>query len=149
MSHKNELRYFCVCCFADDHSGSWGETTIPNVGFCSNCGAGGGLIHIPTWSVESIRKNASWVGKRYYSADEDYEIRDEIKRLRNTLDPLNCPGRTVEEWMDEEGKRHQMVKQVLPNGRTVSIFTDTVMYEKDALIWALTKLPFYTANELL
>jgi len=61
--------HFCTMCFASERNGSWGCTTMNN--YCLNCGAGGTTVEIPEWAIENIRKNASWVGKRYYPCDED------------------------------------------------------------------------------
>lgn len=144
----DEVGWFCVCCFADERGGSWGEGTIPNAGFCANCGAASCLVPIPLWGIDSIRKNASWVGKRYYPTEEDGETRAELNRLRCTLDPFKCPGRTVREWTDAEGKVIQMVEQRLPDGRSVSMFTEERLSHEAALAWAATRLPFYTEESL-
>jgi Zn ribbon nucleic-acid-binding protein len=105
---------FCPQCFADDHGGSWGSGVLPG-GHCINCGAGG-AIAMPKWAVESIRQNASWVGRRYYPGSEDKEILDERKALLSLVETF--PGREVMqarkyeagadlangEWVDEVGR---------------------------------------------
>ncbi len=55
---------FCPLCFASEESSSWGADVMD--GHCFNCGASGGTVHLPAWAISEIRKNASWVGKRYY-----------------------------------------------------------------------------------
>ena len=73
VSQHPRLRtmHFCVVCFASNEDGSWGCTTVPEANFCGNCSSNDCLVAIPFWAVESIRQQASWVGKRYYPCDED------------------------------------------------------------------------------
>lgn len=113
----SDLTNFCPQCFADDDGGSWGVGTIG--GHCLNCGAGG-AIQIPKWAVESIRQNASWVGRRYYPQDEDREIYDERKALLDLVKVF--PGREVMqarkfedgEWVDDVGR--WTIRQNTPSG---------------------------------
>lgn len=115
---RKAIRHFCVLCFADDRGGSWGGG--PEGGYCSNCGSGGSDIAIPAWAVESIRKNASWVGKRYYPADEDkanYEERVALRMLAG--DP---PGRTAEPLDDDDdGHDRWNVSQRLTDNSSISV----------------------------
>ncbi len=90
-SNSDKTELFCVKCFASEKSSSWGGQVVE--GHCLNCGAGGTTIQIPTWAVEEIRKNASWVGKRYYPATEDLENQRELKALRERM--TEFPGRSA------------------------------------------------------
>lgn len=65
---RNKVEKFCPCCFASETSGSWDHVVIG--GYCTNCG-NGSTVDLPVWAIEEIRRNASWVGKRYYPCDED------------------------------------------------------------------------------
>jgi hypothetical protein len=64
-----------------------------------NCGANGCTVPLPRWTVESIREQASWVGKRYYPHEEDIETNKEIQLLR-ALAP-DDPERTVTQCEDD------------------------------------------------
>jgi hypothetical protein len=79
---------FCPQCFATDNDGSWGHTVAGSV--CTNCGSQS-IIHIPAFAVESIRKQASWVGKRYYPHTEDVEATNERQALLKLVEFF--PGR--------------------------------------------------------
>lgn len=63
---EEKQRAFCTRCFAD-YNKEWMQSN-----HCINCGSGGSLILLHIWAVESIRKNASWVGKRFYPDKEDF-----------------------------------------------------------------------------
>jgi hypothetical protein len=82
---------FCPRCFATDLDGSWEHTVVS--GHCTNCGSGG-TVKLAKWAVDSIRQQASWVGKRYYPIKEDTEQAEELKLLRNSMTVF--PGRTIE-----------------------------------------------------
>ena len=110
---RNELREFCALCFADDKGGSWGAGTS-GTGFCANCCARA-TIRIPAWAVESIREQASWVGKRYYPHSEDREAYEERKALLNLVPEF--PGRSFEQREDDPGQWN--VVQQLPRGQSV------------------------------
>jgi hypothetical protein len=112
-SHLDHLD-FCPGCFATDEDGSWGCTVIGD--YCMNCGAGG-TVRIPRWAVKSIRRQASWVGKRYYPNDEDFERHAELKALRAL--PASFPGRTTEQ--DQQDPNRFWVKQKLTDNKSVSI----------------------------
>jgi len=73
---RNATVSFCVTCFADSLDGSWGSGVLDG-GHCLNCGAGGGTVEMKRWQVEEIRRNASWVGRRYYPSSEDRELAQE------------------------------------------------------------------------
>jgi hypothetical protein len=100
---SDEIRQFCVRCFADDKGGSWGDGVYGDAKhgtLCANCGAGNCAIEIPEWAVKSIREQASWVGKRYYPIDEDRERSVEIRYLRGIAPPQ--PGITATRSDDEK-----------------------------------------------
>ena len=92
LAHRKELILFCEMCFASSDDSSWGGELVQ--GYCMNCGAGGTSLQIPRYSVEYIRRNASWVGKRYYPHEEDTENYEERERLRAQM--TEFPGRTIE-----------------------------------------------------
>lgn len=112
-----ELTGFCPSCFASSDGGSWGVGV--EGGHCYNCGAGG-AITIPRWAVESIRAQASWVGRRYYPGREDHELAEERKALLRLVPSF--PGRTATPavrledgaWVPDPGRWD--VRQMLPNG---------------------------------
>jgi hypothetical protein len=89
---------FCPCCFATEETGSWDH--VVTSGYCMNCG-NGSCVTLPPWAVDSIREQASWVGKRYYPHREDHERNRELRSLRKAIG--RWPGRTVEslERIDE------------------------------------------------
>lgn len=95
---------FCPACFASSEDGSWGYTCDEH--YCYNCGAGG-TVELPFWAIRSIRKQASWVGKRYYPHEEDRETREELAALR-ALAPAN-PHDTAE--LDEEGYYYRVTRR--------------------------------------
>jgi hypothetical protein len=85
------LQDFCPRCFATESDGSWGHTVMG--GGCTNCGSSS-TVSLPKWAVDSIREQASWVGKRYYPNKEDTEQAEELKLLRKSMTVF--PGRTIE-----------------------------------------------------
>lgn len=104
---------FCCLCFANDSDGgSWGGGISPQ--HCFNCGAGGSVVSIPAFVSDEIRKNASWVGKRYYPCEEDLENHAELVALRNTI--TEFPGRTAEACTDRNGDKYWRVQQNTGNG---------------------------------
>lgn len=109
-----EVIQFCPACFATEDDGSWGCTVIGD--YCTNCGAGGS-VSLPRWAVRSIRQQASWVGKRYYPCDEDFERYEELKALRALVKEF--PGRTAER--DREDPNRYWVKQKLAENKTISV----------------------------
>lgn len=90
---------FCPGCFASEENGSWGCTTVN--GHCMNCGSAG-TIQIPRWAVDSIRRSASWVGKRYYPSAEDLDDQRELRYLRSIAQPP-APIEAVEIPPDPHG----------------------------------------------
>lgn len=106
---------FCPRCFASSDGGSWGDGC--DEGHCFNCGASNSTVRLPRWAIESIRQQASWVGKRYYAHEEDHVIAAELLALRKLV--RKFPGRTVE--------RHPTgwwVKQEMPDGTQQMICVD-------------------------
>lgn len=130
---------FCPCCFASSDGGSGGCNVMD--GHCLNCGAGSSeAIKLPRWAIEEIRKNASWVGKRYYPSEEDKTHDNELKQLRSLL-PNKLPGRTA----TKSGYGWHVV-QLLHNGNVSTyVQADT---EEEALEKAKTLLPFAAMNNL-
>jgi len=66
---NNDMELFCVQCFASESSGSWVHVVVGS--FCTNCCGNGTTMPLPKAAIESIRQQASWVGKRYYPHAED------------------------------------------------------------------------------
>lgn len=132
---KDSICEFCTRCFASDQDSSWGGTVTGN--YCFNCGAGGCTIRIPEWAVDSIRTNASWVGKRYYSNPEDLEKEEELKRLRSTVTVFN--GRVARQ-ITEDPSRWE-VCQKLDNNKSTMVFV-SASSEQEALEKTKTLLPF-------
>lgn len=89
-AHRTELLYFCPGCFATNEDSSGPE--ICDAHYCFNCGMSA-TVHIPRWATQSIREQASWVGKRYYPDEEDRITREELKVLRPLL-----PDHETDEW---------------------------------------------------
>lgn len=65
---NSTIKSFCPCCFASSTEGSWNHAVV--AGYCTNCG-NGSTVELPEWAIAEIRRNASWVGKRYYPNEED------------------------------------------------------------------------------
>lgn len=131
-----ELLLFCPCCFASSEGGSWTKGQAVFEGLCINCGASGPALTIPRWAVESIHRQASWVGKRYYPNDEDKETWDEVQALRATIKEF--PGRSVRRT--EDGK-DWWVSQRLKKGQSISIVVKAKTWE-DAFEKARLQLPY-------
>jgi hypothetical protein len=89
IAHRTEMIDFCPRCFGSSDSTSWNCPTESS--YCFNCG--GCPIQIPRWAVESLREQASWVGKRYYPHDEDKQTNLELKNLRVLVKKF--PGRSA------------------------------------------------------
>lgn len=143
LDHKR-LLWFCACCFASKEDGSWNHTTSEH--YCLNCGARGGAVRIPFWAIESIRNQASWVGKRYYPNQEDKEHARELKYLRAL--PASFPGRITES--DKEERYRWWVKQTLP-AETGSQYVSTMVNAtsaEDALEASRFLLPYIPAEAL-
>ena len=71
---------FCCQCFASESSGSWDHVVVGS--FCTNCCGNGTAFPLPKVAIESIRNQASWVGKRYYPHKEDTDLRAEVEALK-------------------------------------------------------------------
>jgi hypothetical protein len=122
---------FCTLCFASSIDGSWNHVVIGD--YCSNCGSYG-IINIPESAVDSIRKSASWVGKRYYPDGEDGATQKEIKALRALV--TNFPGRDAIET-SEFGIWY--VTQKLENNSSASV-TVAAWTKEDAI--KIANLPY-------
>jgi hypothetical protein len=139
LDHK-EILGFCPGCFASTEGGSWGVGVIGD--HCMNCGATG-TVQIPRWAVDSIRAQASWVGRRYYPGPEDQERAAELKALRAL--PPSFPGRRAEE--DKHEKYRWWVTQDLPGNKNVSsMFKATSA--ADAIEASRYSLPYVPAEDL-
>jgi hypothetical protein len=140
----SDLTLFCPQCFADEGSGSWDHHVIRHDagGHCTNCG-NGSCIQIPKWAIDSIRQQASWVGKRHYPHDEDRERYVERQALLSLV--VTFPGRTAERLADDTDPPSWNVSQVMPDGRRVM----TIVRAPDedcALHWS--GLTYYTESQL-
>lgn len=105
---------FCPQCFACERSGSCDHVVVG--GHCTNCG-NTATVMLPAWAVDSVRKNASWVGKRFYPCQEDLDRAEELSDLYAIVEEF--PGRTATRCVDSTN--HYTVTQMLPggNGRRV------------------------------
>lgn len=108
---RTQVLKFCPCCFADEESGSWQHVVVG--GYCTNCG-NGSTVELPRWAIDSIRQQASWVGRRYYPHEEDHEAAAERAALLALVSSF--PGRTARE-SDEPGRWN--VTQQRADGRSV------------------------------
>jgi hypothetical protein len=147
----DDIILFCARCFATGEGGSWGGfVDVSKDGkdnHCYNCGAGGCAVKIPRWAVKSICEQASWVGKRYYPSDEDYEHVREVKALRDLVKVY--PGRSAEKIVSE---RHDdadqwWVHQELPGDKRVSVIVKAATANR-ALEKARLSLPYIPQKEL-
>lgn len=75
----DDLLWFCCACFATNEDGSWNHICDEN--YCYNC-AHGIPVQLKRYNVESIRQQASWVGKRYYPNSEDKNIAIQLREAR-------------------------------------------------------------------
>jgi hypothetical protein len=127
---------FCPRCLGSSESSSWNSLIID--GLCGNCG-NGDTIHLARWAIDSIRSQASWVGKRYYPIDEDYEMAAELKNLRALV--TDFPGRMAERANDPENPRLWWVTQRMKGGKSVSTTVDADSRE-EALALVRLDLPY-------
>lgn len=139
LDHKEPLD-FCPVCFASSEGGSWGVGVIGD--HCMNCGAGG-TVRIPRWAVDSIRAQASWVGRRYYPGPEDRERAAELKALRAL--PTSFPGRRAVK--DKNEQYRWWVTQDLPGNKNVSSSFKATSAE-DAMEASRYSLPYVPAEDL-
>lgn len=133
---------FCVHCFASDTDGSWDHMVNGDncQNYCTNCGGAQTSVEIPRWAVEEIRKNASWVGKRYYPHEEDTERRVELEALRRTIKVF--PGR-IAAPIEREGDEEQRYRVIQPLSAKKNIeITINADSEEIALNKAKTMLPY-------
>lgn len=128
---------FCVSCFA-----SGGEV----VNYCLNCGAGGGIVELVQWQVDEIRRNASWVGKRYYPAEEDLEAVVERRALLANV--TTWWGRTakpidLECSSNPEADRDRWwVTQLHHNGRTTATTVSATSHDEAIEAARYSGLPY-------
>lgn len=146
--NDNDLIWFCCKCFAGEDAASWGEVLSE---YCMNCGSGGTPIRIPAFAANSIRQQASWVGKRYYANSEDKEAAEELKALRALVPSF--PGRTARQapTFDPAETAHWQVSQRLPNGTCTSIFLPRLSGElsEDAIERSRYFLPYVPESALV
>src|ERR1051325_2191222 len=112
---------FCVQCFASEIDGSWDHVVLQtddDYNICGNCGGCGTAYPLPRAAIESIRKQASWVGKRYYPHAEDAEADLGRMELLKLVDVF--PGRTVAS-VGGSDPDYWNVTQQLPNGKAEMI----------------------------
>lgn len=119
-NQKTKIELFCCQCFASESDGSWNHAVVGEPGntLCTNCGGINTSVPLPRRHIESIRVQASWVGKRYYPQKEDHEIQQERAMLLATIKEF--PGRTairVPEGADScaDGDRWTVI-QKMPDG---------------------------------
>jgi 5'(3')-deoxyribonucleotidase len=141
---------FCVLCFAnDDDDGSWSGGLCSS--HCFNCGAGGSVIQISKFASTEIRKNASWVGRRYYPNQEDKDNYAELTFLRSKM--TEFPGRSAEEYTDSRtGELFWRILQELPggpSGLTTSMLFPRIEGETPAegIEKAKTALPYVPSSK--
>ena len=137
IAHANEEICFCPRCFASEDGGSWGPGATAS--HCANCGAGGSALKLPRWAVQSIREQASWVGKRYYPNQEDKDLAAEIEALR-ALVPV-MPGRSAEP--NEDGSWSVVQKTKTSN---IVVYVEATS-ASEALRKAHTQLPYVKEME--
>ena len=128
---------FCPSCFATSESGSWNHVVVDH--YCNNCGSSS-IIRVPLFAAVEIRRNASWVGKRYYPADEDRELARELALLRGKMTAYHGRSAQLHEgvgWIE----RIFIVTQKLPGNRSVSVFIDAES-ESQAIEKTRTSLPY-------
>jgi len=89
----DDWELFCCQCFASESSGSWDHVVVGS--FCTNCCGNGTAFPLPKTAIESIRNQASWVGKRYYPHKEDADMRAEVEALRKDAERYR--------WLRENG----------------------------------------------
>lgn len=144
---REELLNFCPRCFASDDGGSWGAGTVDLQGggsHCLNCGAGcSPSLQLPRWAIESIRSQASWVGRRYYPGEEDRDNHTELKALRAL--PKTFPGRTAEK-IEKEPYTYWVKQQLGKNKSVMSTFKASS--PEDAIEASRFSLPYVPAEAL-
>lgn len=93
---------------------------------------------------EEIRKQASWVGKRYCPCEEDYERDKEVETLYCLM--TEYPGRSVECCFDDETGVYFNVSQKTPGGcETWTTYSARQCGSADeALAHARKTMPYFT-----
>lgn len=107
MTDLKDMLGFCPGCFASTEDGSWGHVVIGD--HCTNCGANG-TVQLPRWAVDSIRRQASWVGSRFYPSQEDRDLHRELRYLRSVAPELHIEvseSDTPGIWNARHGDRTQ------------------------------------------
>ncbi len=152
MTDRHRQLSFCPCCFATEENGSW-DHTVANLsdgsGYCMNCGNGSCVV-LPAWAVDSIREQASWVGKRYYPNDEDRETTVELLALRDAIG--RYPGRVAELKPASEDfglPERWHVTQAMPSGRTTTVMVAPIEGETadDVIKRTASRLPVVLESE--
>ena len=134
LDRKEEI-YFCPCCFGSADNSSWGECVDD---YCYNCGSGS-TLKIPRWAVESLRKQASWVGKRYYPHEEDVDSQKELRLLRSLM-----PDNPEDEVTPTEGGYWSVERRTSPT-RTTSVLL-LASSREDAMKKAKVMLPYVSGD---
>lgn len=118
QNNMKDPLWFCPFCFASEENGSWGHTVENQL--CTNCGSNA-TVNLPRWAVASIRSSASWVGKRFYPNEEDYERQTERNALLSLVQTF--PGRSVSKISDHsvDGLHFYEVNQLHPAGGSTSV----------------------------
>lgn len=135
---SRDWRMFFMCshCFAED--------TID--GHCLNCGAGGTTVLVPMWFIEDLRKNGSWVCKRYFANEEDVQIARELRALREKM--TEFPDRTAELNEMPDGSKYWSIKQLAPNNTWIAVTDAAQPNDTPASVIrrTATKLPYDPVN---
>lgn len=105
---------FCERCFA---------TMDWQVPHCFNCGAGGAGVIMLQRQADEIRKGASWVGKRFYTDNDDRELNAELRALRRAIGTY--PGRSAM-WRpaNERGPGYWSLEQSRPGTGCITTTVD-------------------------
>lgn len=141
QADARDVVMFCPGCFADEGGGSWAHNVYKtdSGAYCTNCG-NGSCVALPKRAVESIRQQASWVGKRYYPHDEDRERYVERQALLALV--TEFPGRSAVRLADDPDPPSWNVSQIMPDGRQVQTIV-RAPDEATAIRWS--GLTYYAA----
>jgi len=137
---------FCVQCFASEIDGSWYHLVerCKDDNFCGNCGGHNTACPLPRAAIESIRKQASWVGKRYYPHEEDSQAHLERIELLKLVKAF--PGRKA--LQSDPFNGWWSIDQKMPDGRTMFI-TTLAENEADAMESVrFSSLPYVSQEQL-
>lgn len=140
-----DVLLFCVCCFGSEEDASWGGDVFRD--YCTNCGSGGSSVSLTRAAIESIRRQASWVGKRFYPHKEDKEREEELQDLREHAS--ESAGREVE-WVPprDDLPGHYWVKQDTGEGSSTCKVVYKAASFPDALEQARAALPWFSPERL-